>query len=70
LGLLPFIILGAAAVLMEAPKNFKPDQPTVLMQLGDVLFFGGYMLILAATALVGLLHSGVGKTGTWMKRSI
>jgi len=40
------------------------------MQLGDGLFFGGYVLILAETALVGLLHSGVDKIGIWMKRWI
>ncbi len=54
LGLLPFIILGAGAFLNEAPKNLKPDQLAVSMQLAGVLFLGGYVLILAVLCLAFL----------------
>jgi MFS family permease len=47
LGLFPFVILGAAAALLEAPYKFTPGQTTITGYLGAVLFFGGYVLILA-----------------------
>ncbi len=46
LGLLPFIILGAVAVILESPQTFRVQQPGPLMYLGSWLFFGGYLLML------------------------
>jgi hypothetical protein len=48
LGLLPFVIFGAAAVVMESPFPGPIDvnQVPFLLKLGAWLFFGGYVVIL------------------------
>lgn len=47
LGLLPFLVLGAAAVLMEAPNPVITGQGPAAQYIGGVLFLTGYLLILA-----------------------
>jgi hypothetical protein len=48
LGLLPFMVLGTTATLMEAPGPVASTQEPAAQFIGYVLFFIGYLLILAA----------------------